>query len=225
MEDFDSIDSTDTWSEKWASSLEISEKFKESIKKASAKSQKVKKDEKKAKKYDLLLSSFLVKIILNKKYDNLVLSLVSCFDRWYPSNFLLWAFSLVYIDISKYIRKSLDKSFHEFNYKSDEVIEFSEEVVNQDIRKRINIWVEDMISVVIQEWSVITTRKLLVLLDKDEKILNDYFIGIFIFFFKEVNIIISEKEAFNYISFILWELKKSYRKYYFSNSIDDENDF
>jgi len=225
LDDFDSYESADAWANTVSSSMEVSEKFKEWVKRASAKAQKVRKDEKKAKKYDMILSSFLVKIILDKRYDELVVLLTSCLDKWYPSNFLLWVFSLVYMDISKTIRHSSNKRIYEFNYRSNEFIEFSEEIVNQDIRKRINIWVEDMIDVVLQEWSVITTKKLLELFETEKQVLDNYFIGIFRFFFKAINITISEQKAFNYIDFISWELIKSYRKYNFENSLDEDDNF
>jgi hypothetical protein len=39
------------------------------------------KDEKKAKKYDMLLAGFLVKIIIDKQYDFILSPLFSCLDK------------------------------------------------------------------------------------------------------------------------------------------------
>jgi len=55
--------------ESWANSAEVSEKLKEAIKRWTAGMKRTQKDEKKAKKYDMLLAGFLVKIIIDKKYD------------------------------------------------------------------------------------------------------------------------------------------------------------
>jgi hypothetical protein len=223
MEDFESSDdASDTWWNTVSSSLEVSEKFKEWVKKAWAKAKKSQKDEKKAKKYDFILSSFLIKIILDKKYDDLLALLMACLDKWYPSNFLLWVFSLAYIEISKNIREWSNKKYYDFSYVSKEFVEFSDSVINDKIRNRINIRVEDMIDVVLLEWSEMTTKKLIDLFDKEKKVLDDFFIWIFVFFFKSLNITITEEKAFNYIDFISWQLKKSYRNHYFSLNVEGE---
>ncbi len=218
LEDFD------IWWVEWvpdawntvSSSWEVSEKFKESVKKAASKTQKIKKDEKKAKKYDFMLSQFLVKIILDKKYDDLLVLLFICLDKAYPSNFLLWIFSLIYEEISLKIRETSEKSYQKFNYTSNEQKVFNNEVINNEIKIRINFWVEDMIDVVLIDSSELTTKKLLDLIEQEKKVLDDFFIAVFVFFFREINIIIKEEQAFNYIDFISEELKKAYRKHYFS---------
>ncbi len=221
LEDFDSGEVPDSSWNASSSSSEVSEKFKDAVKKAWAKTQKVQKDEKKAKKYDFILASFLVKIILDKRYDDLLWLLLACIDKWYPSNFLLWVFSLVYVDISKKIRETSDKKPFDFFYMSKDFIDFDDNVINLDIRNRINLWVEDMIDVVLVEWSEITTKKLIDLFDNEKNVLDDYFIGVFVFFFKSINITISKSKAFNYIDFITSELKKSYRNHYFSLVVEE----
>ncbi len=225
MEDFESSDNaSDTWWNAVSSSLEVSEKFKEWVKKTWAKAKKSQKDEKKAKKYDFILSSFLIKIILDKKYDDLLALLMACLDKWYPSNFLLWVFSLAYIEISKNIREWSNKKDFEFDYVSKEFLEFSDSVINDKIRNRINIWVEDMIDVVLLEWSEMTTKKLIDLFEREKKVLDDFFVWVFVFFFKSINITITNEKAFNYIDFISIELKKSYRNYYFSLNVEIEEE-
>lgn len=223
MEDFDSsYEASDNSWNTASNSMEVSEKFKEWVKKAWAKAKKIQKDEKKAKKYDFILSSFLIKIILDKKYDDLLALLMPCLDKGYPSNFLLWVFSIAYLDISKSIRKESWKKVFEFDYVSKEFVEFNDNVINDKIRTRINYWVEDMIDVVLLEGSEITTKKLLDLLDEEKKVIDDYFIWVFVFFFKSINITITETKAFNYVDFISGELKKSYRNYYFSIKVEEE---
>jgi hypothetical protein len=45
------------------------------VKKASAGIKRTQKDEKKAKKQDILLANFLVQLILDRKYDNILVNL------------------------------------------------------------------------------------------------------------------------------------------------------
>ena len=197
-------------SESWASwaekASEVSEKFKESVKKASSWIARTRKDEKKAKKQDMLLASFLVKIILNKKYDSLLEKLFELIDLWVPSNFLLWVMSLVYIDISNEIRKNSAKKPIEFSYFSENKIEFSD--LNKDIRARITSWIEDIYDSVVIEYSSLMTKRLVDLLDKEEKII-DFIALVFWFFLKDINIQISEKEAKNIAEFIVSEVLKN----------------
>lgn len=222
LDDFDSGETSDESWNSASSSLEVSEKFKESVKKASAKSQKIQKDEKKAKKYDLLLAHFLVKIILEKKYDDMVSLLFPCRDRWYPSNFLIGVFSLVYEDISKAIRDISGKSHIKFTYNNEIEKEFDDSDMPKELRDRINHWVEDMMDVVAMESSDILTKRLIELLDNYDEDLHNFIAQVFTYFFKSLHINISEWKAYNYVDFIISELKKSYRSVYFSNVVEEE---
>ena len=132
----------------WASAeqaREASEKFKEQVRKASAWIKRTQKDEKKAKRQDLLLANFLVQLILNKKFDDILELLFKLLDKWYSSNFLLWILSLVHTDISNKIREFAGKDLVEFDYVSEETIEFDDSNIDPQVRKRINAWVEDII--------------------------------------------------------------------------------
>lgn len=221
----DDFDSGETGDESWNtanSSLEVSEKFKESVKRAGAKSQKIQKDEKKAKKYDLLLAHFLVKIILEKKYDDMVSLLFPCRDRGYPSNFLIGVFSLVYEDISKAIRDISGKSHIKFTYANEVKKEFDDNDMPKELRERINHWVEDMMDVVAMESSDILTKRLIELLDNYDEDLHNFIAQVFTYFFKSLQINISDWKAYNYVDFIISELKKSYRSVYFENVVEEE---
>nr|MDD3720178.1 hypothetical protein [Candidatus Gracilibacteria bacterium] len=222
LDDFDSGEAGDESGNTANSGLEVSEKFKESVKKASAKSQKIQKDEKKAKKYDLLLAHFLVKIILEKKYDDIVSLLFPCRDRGYPSNFLIGIFSLIYEDISKAIRDISGKSHIKFEYKNNIEKDFDDNDMPKELRDRINHWVEDMMDVVAMESSDILTKRLIDLLDNYDEDLHKFISEVFVYFFKSLNINISEGKSYNYVDFIISELKKSYRSVYFSVEIEGE---
>jgi hypothetical protein len=73
----------------------------------------------------MLLAKFLVKILIDKRYDSLFPDLFKSFDAGVPSNLILAILSLVYIDISNDIRNSIDKKLIHFNFHSKETIKFS----------------------------------------------------------------------------------------------------
>lgn len=192
---------------------DASEKYQEAARKAWAKIAKTQKDEKKAKKYDFLLAGFLVKIIVDKKYDFVLDSLFPTIHTWYPSNFVLWILSLINIEISNKIRETTWKNQIVFNYETkNEIEEFDDSNISFQIRDRINYWVEDIIDSVTLEYSHIQTQKLINLLETDEIILKTYCSKIFTFFLNELNIKISSSKSEWISLFIIWEIQKSLNK-------------
>lgn len=209
LEDYSPVES----SESWSNSAEVSEKYKESAKKAGAGIKRTQKDEKKSKKYDFLLARFLVEMILKKKYDTLLDELFSCLDAWYGTNFLLGILSLVYIPISHEIRRASGKQEIEFNYEvSSNPYVFDDHTLPPAVRDRVNAWIEDMESVVAFEVSSIITKRTLGLILYDDKI-RQFTTSVFAFFFAELNITISDTKARNYSEYILGELEKSLKKH------------
>ena len=204
----------DSWEGWWQSSeqvKEVSEKFKESVKKWSAGIKRTQKDEWKAKKHDLLLANFLVKIIINKKYDVLSDSLFKTLNSWYPSNFILGVLSLINIEISDKIRELSDKEKISFSYKSIERIDFNDSNLNNAIKNRINDWVEDITDIVTIEFSSLLTKKLIETL-KTENNLKIFTSKIFKFFLNEININITEEKALWISEFILSEVLSQIKK-------------
>lgn len=192
---------------------DASEKYKETTKKTWAKIAKTRKDEKKAKKYDFLLAGFLVKIIVDKKYDSILDTLFPSIHAWYPSNFILWILSLINIEISNKIRDTSNKESINFNYNiKNEIEEFDDSNIDKIIQNRINYWVEDITDSVTIEYSNIQTQKLKKLLIKDKTLLLSYTSKVFTFFLKEINIHITENKSLSISEFILWEVKKSIDK-------------
>lgn len=192
---------------------EISEKYKDDTKQAWAKVAKVHKDEKKAKKYDFLLAGFLVKIIIDKKFDFLLDTLFPTINKWYSSNFVLWILSLIYVEISDSIREVSKKEKIKFEYiKKQEFEEFDDKNINPEIKDRINYWIEDIVDSTTIEYSDLQTQKLSDLLNDDDELLLSYISKIFIFFLKENNINISQNKANNISYFIIWEINKSIKK-------------
>ena len=210
LEEFNpDIESPENWWNSAEISGEVSEKFKESVKKATSWIWRTQRDEKKAKKYDLLLASFLVQIILDKRYDKILESLFRTMDYWYTSNFVLWVVSLINIEISNKIRDISNKKYIVFNYKSVESIEFDDNNLPFEIKNRINYWIEDIIDSIIIEYSNIQTKRVIKLLEKDSKIINYYIANVFTFFLDEINIKISNNKALNISDFIITEINKS----------------
>lgn len=214
LEDYSpDIESSESWWQSAESSRESQEKFREQQKKAWAKIARTQKDEKKAKKYDFLLAGFLVKIIVDKKYDFLINSLFPCIHKWYPSNFILGILSLINIEISDKIRELSGKQKITFDYDiQKEKISFDDNNINPNIRNRINNWVEDITDSVTLEYSEIQTQKLKSLLVIEHELLLTYTSKIFIFFLNEINISITEQKAINISEFILSEVKNKIEK-------------
>jgi hypothetical protein len=214
IEDYTPEIESDEW---WWNSAEVkeeaSEKYKKSSQKAAKKVQKVKKDEKKAKKYDFLLAGFLVKILLDKKYDSLIDSIFKTIHFWYPSNFVLWILSLINLEISNKIREITNNNKIKFEYKiQKEEINWNDNNIDIKIRNRINSWVEDINLSIKIEYSEIQTLKLKELLIKNEEILINYISKVFVFFLKEINISITNKKSENIAEFILSVIKKNINK-------------
>ena len=204
LDDFAPIESSE-----WGSnSAEVSEKFKESFKKSSGGIKKTKKDEKKAKKYDLLLAKFLVEMIIKKKYDLLLESLFICREKWYATNFLLGILSLAYMPISNEIRNISKKAHIPFNYKiTDEAKAFDDHNLDDELKTTINVWIEDIEDVISIDPSLVSSKQTLENLKSDDSII-DFTREVFSFFLKELNIIINDSKADNYATFIVWELEK-----------------
>ena len=205
--DIDSSEWVWNWAEK---TKEASEKYRESQKKAWAKIAKTQKDEKKAKKYDFLLAGFLVKIIVDKKYDSILETLFPTIHKWFPSNFILWILSLINIEISNKIREVSQKEKISFKYNIKKNLEtFDDSNIDKEIQNRINYWVEDIVDSVTIEYSSIQTEKLKELLISNDELLLIYMSKVFSFFLKQLNINISKSKSDNITEFILSEIKKS----------------
>ena len=188
---------------------EISEKFKESIKKASAWIAKTQKDEKKAKKYDFLLANFLVKIIIDKKYDSVLENIFKVMDFWYSSNYILWILSIINLEVSNKIREISWKEQIIFDFRLEEIWEFDDNNMRKPIKDRINLWIEDMIDATTIDFSSIQNKRNIELLDKDWKVIIIFTAQIISFFLNEANISIKKDKAISISKFIISEVKSA----------------
>ncbi len=199
------IDWQDEWLLMWNISEQISEIYKEEIKKSSSWIQRTRKDEKKAKKQDVLLANFLVKILLDKKYDIVLEVLFKAMDSWVPSNLILWILSLIYIEISNHLRDTLGKEKIKYDFYSESTLKFSDNDIPDEIKNRINSWVDDIIDIVTLNPSTIYTNKIINSI-KHSKELYTFWVDVFIYFLAESNVYISKEKALDYIEFIFKKL-------------------
>ena len=171
---------------------EVSEKFKESIKKASAWIARTQKDEKKAKKYDSVLEN-IFKVM----------------DFWYSSNFILWILSLINLEVSNKIREISWKEQIIFDFRLEEIWEFDDNNMRKPIKDRINLWIEDMIDATTIDFSSIQNKRNIELLDKDWKVIIIFTAQIISFFLNEANISIKKDKAISISKFIISEVKSA----------------
>ena len=204
LNDFSSdIDWQDeAWISMWNVSEQISEVYKEEVKRWDAQVKKARKDEKKAKKQDLLLAKFLVKILIDKRYDNLFPDLFKSFDAWVPSNLILWILSLVYLEISNEIRSHIDKKNIYFNYCSEETITFSGNNLPQEVKDRINFWVEDIVVIILLNSSEVYTKRIISNIKESEELKN-FTWYVLKYFLSEINIYMSDEISKEYAVFIM----------------------
>lgn len=215
MEDFEAYSPNESWdgSQWWAEkSREQAEKQREQSRKAAAWIGRTQKDEGKAKKHDFLLAGFLVEILLNKKYDFLLDEMFGLLDAGYPSNFVLGVISLIHLPISYKIRDMSGKARYVFHYlESEQVQNFNDRDIDENLKKRINYWIEDIIDIVSIWPSTVNTLRLKELILKDTSVV-DFVAKIFMFFLSENNLMISEGKARSYAMFIIGEVQKSLDK-------------
>ena len=213
LEEFTPDIESSEWWDSWAEAIseKASEKAKEDSKKSAAGQARTQKDEKKAKKHDFLLAGFLVKIIINQKYDSILNTIFGATSSGFSSNFILWLLSLINIESSDKIREMSGKEKIEFSYMSEEAQEFDDHHMAPAIKDRINNWVEDIIDILTIDYSHVATQQLINSLSNDAAI-RTLTKQIFNFFLNEINITISDAKAENICDFILWEIKKEISK-------------
>lgn len=205
------IDSSEWWWQTAETTKEVSEKFKESIKRSSSGVKRTQKDEKKAKKHDILLAGFLVKIIIDKKFDPLLESLFQALDNGYGSNLLLGVLSLVHKDISDDIRSYSQKPCVAFKYTSPENTNFNDHDIPEEVKQRINAWIEDIIDISTLEVSHIQTQKMLNAFSQSD-IITWFMSKVFSFFINSINMSITPHKSQNICVFIMQQIEKELKK-------------
>jgi len=195
-----------------ANAAEISEKLKDAIKRGTAGIKRTQKDEKKAKKYDMLLAGFLVKIIIDKKYDWILESLFSSLDKGFSSNLVLWILSLSYEEISEKIRSSSGKDYAPYTFKYSENTEFNDSTLDPQVKQRINFWVEDISDIITLEYSNIQIQELQKNFILNKNIIISFTAKVFQLFLQSSNITATPVQLASISEFILWEIESEIKK-------------
>ena len=207
LEEFTPSEIPEAWAEAWANSAEVAEKLKESIKRWAAGMKRTQKDESKAKKYDMLLAGFLVKIIIDKKYDFILNSLFSTLDKGFSSNLVLWILSLAHEEISDKIKTLSGKQYSTYSFTYKETQEFNDSTIDSQVQERINSWVEDITDIITLEYSSIQITELKKNFITHKDIILHYTANVFKFFLHNSNITINETALFSISEFILAEVE------------------
>jgi len=110
------------------------------------------------------------------------------------------------LPISDKIRELSKKEQINFNYvKTFNIISFDDNNLNDSIKNRINLWIEDIVDIISIEYSSLQLKNIKQLLKSKSSFntLNDFSALVFQFFFKELNINIDISKSTNYTEFIL----------------------
>lgn len=92
---------------------------------------------------------------------------------------------------------------------SQQAIEFNDETLPEDVKKRINDWIEDIFDVVTADPSHVLLHKLREMISHPESnSLRDSFSSVLIFFFSALNIRLQRSVAVVYADFILSQVQK-----------------
>lgn len=200
------------------SGKEVSEKQKESYKKAQAQIQKSKKDESKAKGDNTSLFGILTRFIQNPYYEEYVPIVTNLLQNEVPARYILAFISLVYPEAALHILESLGQkedikillALHKYEHMRDLV----ENDLHPSIREWMSTWSNiSKIYVTSDESSLVMRNKLLNLLEnKSEEIFLESETFSLTFFFLSRHIRIEQKKARSYASFIMKELISVLRK-------------
>ncbi|MDA7494859.1 hypothetical protein N8455_00800, partial [Candidatus Gracilibacteria bacterium] len=201
LEDFTPSESPEGSAETGSNSAEVAEKLKEAIKRGAAGMKRTQKDEKKAKKYDMLLAGFLVKIIIDKKYDFILTSLFSCLDKGFSSNLVLGILSLAHEEISEKIKSLAGKEYTPYSFQYEETHEFNDSHVTPQVQARINSWVEDITDIIALEYSSIQINELKKNFIANRDTILQFTANVFKFFLHNSNITIQDSTLFSISEF------------------------
>jgi hypothetical protein len=155
----------------------------------------------------MLLAGFLVKIIIDKKYDFILSPLFSCLDKWFSSNLVLGILSLAHEEISEKIKSLSNKPYTPYEFKYKETHEFNDSQVTPQVQERINSWVEDITDIITLEYSSIQVVELKKNFIANKDTILQYTANVFKFFLHNSNITIQDTALYSISEFILWEVE------------------
>ena len=208
------IDSSEDIESPWLSGAvseapsEKSEKHRESSKKAQSQLQKTKKDEQKARGDNDALFQILTHFIKNPYYEELIPVVSRLLEEGFPSRYILSLVALVYPDAAVYFFHAVGTPEKAMKittlHRYDVPTEFQEENIHTTLREWMSIWINSMEKyLILTDNSVITSQKLSSLLRGSSRetaiFASERF---FRFFFVSRNLLLPERQAFQYARFI-----------------------
>lgn len=198
---------------------EKSEKQREASKKAQSQLQKTQKDEQKARGDNDALFQILVRFIKNPYYEELIPVVSRLLEEWFPSRYILSLVALVYPDAALFFFQSSGSPEKAMKitalHRYETPTEFHEEMIHPTLREWMSIWINSMEKyLILPDNSVITAQKLSTLFQW-KSIETAIFASerFFRFFFVSRNLLLPEKQAFQYARFITDLSSKAVKKF------------
>jgi hypothetical protein len=90
----------------------------------------------------------------------------------------------------------------EFHFSSEETINFSDSHLPEELKIRINEWIEDIVDILRHDPSKVLIDKTVEMINSNEEIYV-FATKVFIYFMNESNVYIRESKANDYVHFIL----------------------
>ena len=214
-----SLDGGEIWGASTEAPSEKSEKQRESSRKAQSQLQKTKKDEQKAKGDNDALFQILIHFIKNPYYEDLVPLVTKLLEEGFPSRYILSLVALIYPDAALFLFGSLGSHEKAMKittlHRYDTPIEFHEQDIHASLRDWISLWINAVEKyLTLTNTSIIISQKLLDLLkgpsSSTATLSSERF---FRFFFTSRNVLLPEKQAYQYARFITDLVIKAVEKF------------
>lgn len=201
---------------------EMSEKQKESYKKAQAQIQRAQKDEKKAKWDNDELFHILTRFIQNPYYETLIPQVTRLLSISLPSRPIIGMLALIYPDaahhvfhmIAEWERIHLMQALHRY----EDPWTFHERDLHATLREWMSTWIDSFDRyMTIDGSSLIMQKKFLLMIESSEAAILRAIDGFVSFFFQSRNILISSSTTEAYSWFILKNIRTTLQKSLFAS--------
>ncbi len=201
---------------------QVSEKVREQASsKALAGIARARKDESKGKKASDLLTSILVSLLRNPRFDSLIDPVMTLLRANVPAAYVVGILSLVSQEASSTIRKTYDPSLPLLSSEpafQPERTRFDPDALPNAFRLRINEWISDIFLVTTKDPSFVLSKKFLseMSVSKTRAAFVECAEATMVFFFDSKNIEVSPVEARSLSAFLLKELESRVAKLNFN---------
>lgn len=173
---------------------------------------RTRKDESKGRKASDLLTSMLVALLRDARFDPLIEPVMGLLRLNLPAPYVVGLLSLVSLEASSSIRRAYDPSLKLLKSEpapEAERVDFDPNRLRADFRDRINEWIADVFLVATKDPSYVLTDKFLSEISSPK--LREAFVlaseAVLTFFFKTKNVDVPQSEARSLSAFLLKELE------------------